>query len=94
MSSIPDKTWLHALSGNPASFNFNPILCSIIFLTITAIKPNSKGFDNLDITNLMELDVHILNSRSVDYSTNYDLRFLKIFELEYMTNERKYTKIA
>ena len=53
-----------------------------------------KGFDNLDITNLMELDVHILNSRSVDYSKNYDLRFLKLFELEYNTNERKYTKVA
>jgi hypothetical protein len=53
-----------------------------------------KGFDNLDITNLMELDVHILNSRSVDYSKNYDLRFLKLFELEYQTNERKYTKVA
>ena len=53
-----------------------------------------KGFDNLDITNLMELDVHILNSRSVDYSKNYDLRFLKLFELEYKTNERKYTKVA
>ncbi len=53
-----------------------------------------KGFDNLDITNLMELDVHILNSRSVDYSKNYDLRFLKLFELEYKTNVRKYTKVA
>ena len=53
-----------------------------------------KGFDNLDITNLMELDVHILNSSSVDYSKNYDLRFLKLFELEYKTNERKYTKVA
>ena len=42
----------------------------------------------------MELDVHILNSRSVDYSKNYDLRFLKLFELEYKTNERKYTKVA
>lgn len=53
-----------------------------------------KGFDNLDITNLMELDVHILNSRSVDYSKNYDLRFLKLFELEYKTNVQKYTKVA
>ena len=42
----------------------------------------------------MELDVHILNSRNVDYSKNYDLRFLKLFELEYKTNERKYTKVA
>ncbi len=53
-----------------------------------------KGFDNLDITNLMELDVHILNSRSVDYSKHYDLRFLEIFEREYKTNERKFTKVA
>ena len=53
-----------------------------------------KGFDNLDITNLMELDVHILNSRSIDYSKNYDLRFLKIFEREYKTNVRKFTKVA
>jgi len=28
------------------------------------------------------------------YSKNYDLRFLKLFELEYKTNERKYTKVA
>lgn len=53
-----------------------------------------KGFDNLDITNLMELDVHIPNSRSIDYANSFDKNFLTLFEKEYSTNVRKYTKVA
>ena len=67
---------------------------SIDSISTVFVFESVNGFDNLDITNLMELDVHILNSRSVDYSKNYDLRFLKLFELAYKTNERKYTKVA
>jgi len=51
-----------------------------------------KSYDNLDITNLMELDVHIPNSRSIDFSNNYDLNFLSLFEKDYNTNSRKYSK--
>jgi len=53
-----------------------------------------KSYDNLDITNLMELDVHIPNSRSIDYTNEFDLRFLELFEKEYGTNTRKYTKVG
>ena len=50
------------------------------------------SYDNLDITNLMELNVHIPNSRTIDYSNHYDLAFISLFEKEYNTNFRKYSK--
>lgn len=50
------------------------------------------SYDNLDITNLMELDVHIPNSRSIDTSSIHDSRFLLSFENEFQTNHGKYTK--
>ena len=50
------------------------------------------SYDNLDITNLMELDVHIPNSRGIDFSDNYDLNFVSLFEKKYGTNARKYSK--
>ncbi len=50
------------------------------------------SYDNLDITNLMELDVHIPSSRRIDFSNNYDLSFMSLFEKEYTTNFRKYSK--
>ncbi|MAJ89747.1 MAG: hypothetical protein CMD08_00510 [Flavobacteriales bacterium] len=50
------------------------------------------SYDNLDITNLMELDVHIPNSRGIDISNNYDLNFMLLFEQEYGTNTRQYSK--
>ena len=51
-----------------------------------------KLYDNLDITNLMELDVHIPNSGSINYSDKFDKSFLNLFENEYYTNVRKYTR--
>ena len=40
----------------------------------------------------MKVDVHIPNSRSIDASNAYDLNFLALFEKEYPTNVRKYSK--
>jgi len=80
----------------------NKAFVSKIFASIGSIDSVStvfafesvKGFDNLDITNLMELDVHIPNSRSIDYTNSFDKNFLTLFEKEYSTNVRKYTKVA
>jgi hypothetical protein len=52
------------------------------------------SYDNLDITNLMELDVHVPNSRDIDLSISYDLSFVSSFEEEYSTNVQKYTKVG
>ncbi len=50
------------------------------------------SYDNLDITNLMEVFVHIPNSRSINYSSKYDVNFLRLFESKFNTNVRKYSK--
>ena len=50
------------------------------------------SYDNIDIINMMKVDVHIPNSRSIDASNDYDLNFLALFEKEYPTNVRKYSK--
>ena len=80
----------------------NKAFVSKIFASIGSIDSVStvfafesvKSYDNLDITNLMELDVHIPNSRSIDYTNSFDKNFLTLFEKEYSTNVRKYTKVA
>lgn len=80
----------------------NKAFVSKIFASIGSIDSVStvfafesvKSYDNLDITNLMELDVHIPNSRSIDYTNSFDKSFLTLFEKEYSTNVRKYTKVA
>jgi len=51
-----------------------------------------KSYDNLDITNLMELDVHIPNSVGINSDDSFDKNFIELFEREYNTNARKYTK--
>ena len=50
------------------------------------------SYDNLDITNLMELDVHIPNSRTINLNSTYDVSFQNLFEQKYATNVRKYSK--
>lgn len=52
------------------------------------------SYDNLDITNLMELDVHIVSSKVIDFSNKYDLNFMSSFENVYNTNFRKYSKVG
>ena len=51
-----------------------------------------KSYENLDITNLMELNVHIPNSSFMNYSSQFDVSFLNLYEREFHTNVRKYTK--
>ena len=52
------------------------------------------SYDNLDITNLMELNVHLVSSKIIDYSNNYNVAFMSLFERVYGTNPRKYSKIG
>ena len=67
---------------------------SIDSVTTVFAFESVKSYNNLDITNLMELDVHIPNSRSIDYTNSFDMKFLSLFEKEYSTSVRKYTKVA
>ena len=53
-----------------------------------------KRYDNLDIDNLMELDVHLPVSNPFNYNSNHDLAFLRLFEKEYNTNHGKYTSVG
>ena len=78
-----DKAFVSTMLGSLGSIDSVSTVFS--FESITS-------YDNLDITNLMELDVHIPNSRSIDFSNDYDLNFISLFEKEYSTNFRKYSK--
>ncbi len=49
-------------------------------------------YDNLDITNLMELDIHIPRLKNSDSSSQLD--FISLFEKEYNTNADRYSKVA
>ena len=53
-----------------------------------------KRYDNLDIENLMELDVHLPVSNAFSYKNKHDKAFLKLFESKYNTNQAKYSHIA
>ena len=53
-----------------------------------------KRYDNLDIDNLMELDVHLPISNGFNNSRKHDMGFLRLFEKKYNTNQAKYTHIA
>lgn len=53
-----------------------------------------KRYDNLDIDNLMELDVHIPMSGVFNPNNKHDKSFLSLFEKVYNTNQGKYTHIA
>jgi len=78
-----DKAFISTMLGSIGSIDSISTVFS--FESITS-------YDNLDITNLMELDVHIPNSRSIDLNNDYDLSFVSLFEKEYGTNIRKYSK--
>ena len=78
-----DKSFLSTMLGSIGSIDSVSTVFS--FESITS-------YDNLDITNLMELEVHIPNSRDIDFSNEYDLSFVSLFEKEYKTNVRKYSK--
>ena len=53
-----------------------------------------ERYDNLDIDNLMELDVHIPMYNFFNSDKQHDKSFLRLFEQEYNTNQGKYTYIA
>jgi len=53
-----------------------------------------KTYDNLDIDNLMELDVHFPITHPFDYNKKHDALFLQLFEDTYNTNQGKYTYIG
>ena len=53
-----------------------------------------KRYDNLDIDNLMELDVHLPISNGFSNNRAHDKEFLRLFEKKYNTNQAKYTHIA
>jgi len=78
-----DKAFLSTMLGSIGSIDSISTIFS--FESITS-------YDNLDVTNLMELDVHIPNSRSINLFSDYDLSFLSLFEKEYFTNAQKYSK--
>ena len=80
-----DKAFISTMLGSIGSIDSTSTVFA--FESITS-------YDNLDITNLMELNVHIPNSRSIDFSNTYDLNFVSLFEKEYGTNPRKYSKIG
>ena len=70
------------------------LLSSLAIDTVSTLYTfeSIASYDNLEIKNLMQLDVHIPNSSSIDASNDYDLNFLALFEKEYPTNVRKYSK--
>lgn len=78
-----EKTYISTILGAIGSIDSSTTLFSF---------ESIMSYDNLDITNLMELDVHIPNSRSINPSNNFDSRFLLSFENEFQTNPGKYTK--
>ena len=70
------------------------LLSSLAIDTVSTLYTfeSIASYDNIDIINMMKVDVHIPNSRSIDASNDYDLNFLALFEKEYPTNVRKYSK--
>tara|TARA_B100001758_G_scaffold247889_1_gene268231 strand:- start:34644 stop:35966 length:1323 start_codon:yes stop_codon:yes gene_type:complete len=83
---------------NVLLFSKNKAFISKILGSIGSIDSSStiftfesiKLYDNLDITNLMELDVHIPNSLAFNESDEFYKAFLNLFEKEYYTSQRKY----
>ena len=78
-----DKVFISTMLGSIGSID-----SSSTIYTFESVS----SYDNLDITNLMELDVHIPSSRQIDFSNHYDLTFMSLFEKEYSTNFRRYSK--
>ena len=53
-----------------------------------------KNYENLDVEDLMEVDVHFPVYNIFDYKNSHDRAFLTLFENEYNTNQGKYTHIG
>ena len=80
-----DKAFVSTMLGSIGSIDSLSTVFS--FESITS-------YDNLDISNLMEIDVHIPYSRSITLSNKYDLDFVSLFEREYSTNSSRYSKVG
>lgn len=48
-------------------------------------------YDNLDIDDLMELNLHLPLSNQLNYFSQFDKQFIKLFETTYLTNHAKYS---
>ncbi len=70
-----NKAFISKILGSIGSIDSNSVIFAFESL---------QAYDNLDITNLMEIDVHIPNSRIVN-------SFNTFFEREYNTNSRSYS---
>lgn len=53
-----------------------------------------KTYSNLDINNLMNLNVHIINSRGIDVSSHQDTTFVNSFQKRFTADPQKYSKIG
>ena len=70
------------------------VLSSIRCLDSTSIVFGLNSwvkYDNLDIDDLMELNLHLPISNQLNYFSQFDQQFIKIFEKTYLTNHSKYS---
>ena len=90
-----DRQHVLLLSSNKAFINkMLGSIGGIDSVSVVYAFESITSYDNLDITNLMELDVHVPNSRGVNHANEFDQNFIELFEREYNTNVRKYTNIG
>ena len=70
------------------------VLSSIRCLDSTSIVFGLNSwvkYDNLDIDDLMELNLHLPLSNQLNYFSQFDKQFIKLFETTYLTNHAKYS---
>ena len=70
------------------------VLSSIRCLDSTSIVFGLNSwvkYDNLDIDDLMELNLHLPISNQINYFSQFDQQFIKLFEKTYLTNHTKYS---
>tara|TARA_B100000900_G_scaffold132063_1_gene111786 strand:- start:1184 stop:2464 length:1281 start_codon:yes stop_codon:yes gene_type:complete len=70
------------------------VLSSIRCLDSTSIVFGLNSwvkYDNLDIDDLMELNLHLPLSNQLNYFSQFDKKFIELFESTYLTNHAKYS---
>lgn len=82
------------LLSKDKSFISNMFALSDVFDSVSTVFAFESiiSYENLDINNLMQLDVHVPHTRGVDSANDYDLHFISLFEAEFQTNVAKYSK--
>ena len=58
-------------------------LGSLAYSTVFAFEA-LKTYSNLDINNLMNLNVHIINSRGIDLTNHHDTTFVNAFQKSFL----------